>query len=266
MRIAVTIIQPSFADVEIRSYGEQRTSDQHAFAQLVLPVSGQVRLEIEGKEARLNPLHGAVVVAGAWHSQCSDVDNRSLIVDLDPAGIKHEAWDRLSDRPFTEISAAARKLVEFMQLSLDASPAQPALIRGWVPLLLDTLALETPQARSRLTALLAQVEAHPASPWTTESMARYASLSASRLHALFREELDTSPRAWLLQKRLQHACALLAHTRCSIADIALSTGFSDQTVLTRAMRQSFDTTPAAYRRASQESRQDLRQEPASKIQ
>ncbi|MDT1843101.1 helix-turn-helix domain-containing protein, partial [Acinetobacter baumannii] len=57
----------------------------------------------------------------------------------------------------------------------------------------------------------------------------------------------------LLGCRLESARGLLAASRRSVADIALACGFADQTSLTRAMRRAFDVTPAAYRRASQES-------------
>nr|WP_255422998.1 helix-turn-helix domain-containing protein [Undibacterium sp. FT79W] len=52
-------------------------------------------------------------------------------------------------------------------------------------------------------------------------MAHFASLSISRLHALFQEELGTSPRAWLLRKRIHLACELLTHTNRTIVDVAL---------------------------------------------
>lgn len=252
------ITQTSSVDIDIRSYGELWTADRHAFAQLVLPLSGEVELDIEGKGQRLNPLKGAVVVAGAWHSQQSAVENHSLIVDVDQAVVDHPIWERIAERPFADISPAARKLVEFMQLSIAGRAAPPSLLQGWVPLLLDTLTLEAPRLQSRLTALLAHAEANLALPWTTESMAQFACMSVSRLHALFQDELDTSPRAWLLSRRLNRACELLRHTSQPIAGIALSTGFGDQSALTRAMRSRFDITPLAYRRQGRE--------PAAKIQ
>ena len=239
-------------DIEIRSYAEEREPDRHAYAQLVLPVSGEVQLAIEGRGRRLDPLQGAFVPVGAWHAQSSEACNRSLILDIDAAALTHEGWQRLQEKPFTAISSAARKLIEFMELVTEQRAVQAAHLEGWVPLLLDTLALGTPQLRSRLAALLAQVEASPGNPWSTESMAQYARISVSRLHALFREELDTSPHAWLLQKRIDLACRILASTNRSIADVAQAAGFSDQSALTRAMRQGLDVTPAAYRRALRE--------------
>jgi transcriptional regulator GlxA family with amidase domain len=124
------------------------------------------------------------------------------------------------------------------------------LLTGWVPLLLDTLVLDAPRPTSRLAALLARVEAEPGLAWTTDTMARSAGLSVSRLHALFRTELDTSPHAWLRDVRLARARAWLAETARPIADIALAAGFSDQSALTRALRDATGMTPGAYRRSA----------------
>ena len=245
------MIESPSVDLAIRSYPAQPTADRHDFAQLVLPLDGEVRLAIEGREGRLDPLHGALVVPGAWHSQYGTVANRSLIVDIGRAAMTHGAFDRLRERPFTPIGAAARKLVEYMGI-MAAQQAAPAVLAGWMPLLLDTLALDAPQPRSRLAALLARIEAQPGLAWSLEAMARCAGLSASRLHELFREELDTSPHAWLLQKRIELACRQLAGGGQAIAEVALRAGFADQSALTRAMRRHMNTTPAAYRRRSRE--------------
>ena len=82
-------------------------------------------------------------------------------------------------------------------------------------------------------------------------MARASGVSVSRLHALFREELDTTPHAWLLEQRLVKAREWLATTEAPIAEIALRAGFSEQSALTRALRKATGMTPAAYRRQQQ---------------
>lgn len=242
------------SDLHLRSYDRVHWADRHDFAQLVLPVRGDVLLDIGERQGRLDPCHGALVAPGAWHAQSSQGANASLIVDVDGAVFEHGPWQQLLDRPYTPLGPAARKLVEFMGIVAAQAAPPSALIQGWVPLLLDTMTLDAPRATSRLAVLMARIEAEPGLPWSTESMARAANLSVSRLHALFREELDSSPHAWLLQRRLDGARGLLSGSRRSVADIALACGFADQTSLTRAMRRADDTTPAAYRRASQELR------------
>jgi AraC-like DNA-binding protein len=238
--------------LHLRSYGPQPLTDRHSFAQIVLPFTGEVELDIEGRGRRLDLLHAAVVAPGAWHTQWGEAGNQSFILDLGPALLHQGPWQRLLERPFTPIGAAARKLVEFMSLSSAGGAAPPQLLQGWTPLLLDTLSQEAPRPMSRLAALMARIEAAPGLPWTLDAMARAAALSASRLHALFRQETGLSPHDWLLRRRLERACALLAATARPIADIAIEAGFSDQSVLTRAMRSAMDTTPAAYRKAARE--------------
>lgn len=239
-------------DLHLRSYGQVRSSDRHDFAQLVLPVSGTLLLEVAGREGRLDPLRAAFVAPRAWHSQCSASPNRSLILDLDLASLDATAGERLLERPFPVLGPAARKLVEFMGIMTDSGAVAPSVLRGWVPLLLDTLALDAPTPRSRLAALLARVELEPGLPWTTGTMANAAGLSVSRLHALFREELGTSPHAWLLALRLARVRDWLAHTELPIAELALRAGFSEQSALTRALRQATGMTPGAYRRQCRE--------------
>lgn len=244
---------PAFADLDLdlhlRSYGDDSGADRHAYAQLVLPVSGAILLDIEGRARRLDPLSGACVAPGAWHAQCGQGQNEALIVDIEAAAMHGGRWERLLERPFTALGPGARKLVEFMHVMRTQAAPQP-LLRGWVPLLLDTLALDTPQPASRLAALMARVEADPGLAWTTASMAACAGLSVSRLHALFRAAHDTTPHAWLLARRLDRARAWLAEGARPIADIALAAGFSDQSALTRALRDATGMTPAAYRRAA----------------
>jgi AraC-like DNA-binding protein len=241
-------------DLHIRSYGQDREPDRHDFAQLVLPLRGAVLLEIEGRQGRLDPLHMAFVEPGAWHSQCGDELNRSIIVDIDLATVAPPISERLQDRPFTQVGPAARKLIEFMGIMADQQAAQTTVINGWMPLLLDALAQGAARPISRLAALQARIEAEPGLPWTTESMAKAAGVSVSRLHALFRTELDASPHGWLLELRLARVREWLARTERPIADLALCAGFSDQSALTRAMRNATGMTPAAYRRQSRENR------------
>jgi AraC-like DNA-binding protein len=241
----------STVDLHLRSYGQPGEPDRHDYGQLVLPLSGALLLEVEGRTGRLDPLHAGFVPPHAWHDQGGDAANRSIIVDIGTGNLAPGAGERLFERPFAPLGPASRKLIEFMALMLSAdsgSAPPPSLVRGWVPLLVDTLTLDAPRPASRLAALLARIEAEPGMAWSTDSMARAAGVSVSRLHALFREEHDTTPHGWLLGHRLARACEWLAGTAAPIAEIALRAGFSEQSALTRALRKATGMTPAAYRR------------------
>ncbi|MDO8065812.1 MULTISPECIES: AraC family transcriptional regulator [unclassified Janthinobacterium] len=241
-------------DLSFRSYAEIGAPNRHDFVQLVLPLHGQLLLDIDGKQGKVDAQQGVVIPAKTWHAQHSRVANHSIILDVDAAAVEQGSWGRLLERPYAALGPGARKLIEYLGIMAGQQALTPAVIQGWTPLLLDTLLQTAPQVRSRLAALLARVQAEPGLPWSTASMARFANLSVSRLHALFREEMDTSPHAWLQQQRIGRACDLLTASDASIAEIALAAGFSEQSALTRAMRDSIDATPAAYRRQRRENR------------
>lgn len=235
-------------NLAVRSYGADPGTDRHDFAQLVLPLSGSLDMDIGGRGGSVSPGRTAFVDFGAWHSQTSKFPNRSLILDLDVASLEPEIGEKLARHPFAALAPAAGKLVDYMGLLMEGRVAPTGAIHLWVPLLLDALIREAPRPRSRLAAVMASIEAEPGLSWTTATMARRAALSVSRLHALFRSELDTTPHAWLAEVRLKRVSEWLTHSDHSIAELAYRGGYADQSALTRAMRKATGLTPAAYRR------------------
>ncbi len=79
-------------------------------------------------------------------------------------------------------------------------------------------------------------------------MARECGLSVSHFTRAFRKSFGMSPYRWLLQRRIDRAKSLLATSDLPIADIALRSGFSDQTAFTRAFGRVVGDSPARWRR------------------
>lgn len=243
----------SFA-LSVRAYGAYSDPTFHDFAQLVLPLTGSLSIDILGRDALLDRSLAAYVERGAHHAQGSRLTNQFLIVDLDPGDLDPWVADRLASRPFLELTPEANGLIDYMGASLSKGAAPASRVRLWAPLLLEALVGDEPQPRSRLAALLAAIDGDPFSDWTSRRMAELAGMSVSRLHALFREELDTTPHDWLSQVRLGRVRHWLTTTDLPIAELAYRGGYADQSALTRAMRKATGLTPAAYRRQRQESR------------
>lgn len=234
--------------IAMRSYGTQSTVDSHGFAQIVLPLAGQLSMDIAGREALLDRSIAAYVEAGSRHDQVSDVANRSLILDLRASDLDARAADRLAERPYMSVTPEATHLIDYMGSLVAKGGVGTHKLQLWVPLLVDALLGEAPQLPSRLAALFAAVEADLSKNWTVDIMADKVGVSASRLHAIFQESLDKSPRAWLTDLRLAQVCRLLANTDLSIVELAYRSGYADQSALTRALRKATGLTPAAYRR------------------
>ncbi len=83
----------------MRSYAAQSTADRHDFAQIVLPLAGELSMDIAGREALLDRSVAAYVEAGSRHDQVSEATNRSLILDLQARDLDVRTADRLAKRP-----------------------------------------------------------------------------------------------------------------------------------------------------------------------
>lgn len=234
-----------------RSYGADGVLHSHEHVQIVLPMQGEMEIEVDGRGERLDIARAAFVAPELRHVQSARAPNRFLIVDCELSEIDADAAERLCLQTFLPIPAALRRLLEFIDLSIGADrhagelPA--AVARHCLPLLLDALAA-TPQRASRLHPLLRKMEAAPGRAWTAAAMARLANLSVSRLHALFRSELGQTPQEWLSALRLRLVQEALVESDVALAELALRVGYSDQSALTRAMRRTVGMTPAAYRK------------------
>ena len=81
-----------------------------------------------------------------------------------------------------------------------------------------------------------------------DALAAEAGLHPVHFCRVFRQHLGASPGEYVRQLRLQWAADELRTTHRSIAEIAWSAGFTDQSHLTRLFRAQLGWTPAAWRR------------------
>jgi AraC family transcriptional regulator len=80
-------------------------------------------------------------------------------------------------------------------------------------------------------------------------LARECGLSVSHFTRTFRKSFGMSPCRWLLERRIDHSKVLLVTSDLPIADIAMRSGFSDQTAFTRAFGRIVGDSPGRWRRA-----------------
>lgn len=244
---------PNAFMLSIRGYGALEAPHRHDHSQLVLPLSGSLSIDISGQSAQLDRRLAAYVDRHFPHAQQSRGANQFLIVDVEPDHLDPLVADYLASCRFLSLAPEANNLIDYMGTMLVKGRVPDSWIQLWAPLLLDALTGEGPQPRSRLAGLISAIDSDPFLDWTTEFMAQQAGMSVSRLHAVFRNERDTTPHAWLARVRLGRVQHWLATTNLPIAEIAYRGRYADQSALTRAMRKATGLTPAAFRQLSQES-------------
>lgn len=142
-------------------------------------------------------------------------------------------------------------------LRMDLTAGSPAgrlvgdcLVAGLVGLLADGdpprgQTVLDPHAQRRLVDF---VEAHLDRSLPLSQLAAIAGIGERHLLRAFRATMGCSPHQYLLARRVEHAKARIVQD-WALADVALDSGFADQSQLTRTFRQYTGTTPGRWRAA-----------------
>lgn len=81
-----------------------------------------------------------------------------------------------------------------------------------------------------------------------QEIADYLSIDRSYLYSLFKQSLNVSPQDFLTQFRITRARELLSYTDISIESIALSCGYQDALVFSKAFKRAVGMTPTMHRK------------------
>jgi len=73
-------------------------------------------------------------------------------------------------------------------------------------------------------------------------------LSCSHFSQAFRQTVGCPPHQWLLTQRVEQSKQLMLNTDQSLSEIALATGFADQSHFTRVFSQRVKVSPGVWRR------------------
>ena len=85
-------------------------------------------------------------------------------------------------------------------------------------------------------------------PPSVQAMADRAALSLYQLDRRMKRLFSLSTGQWLLKARIEQACRQLQESPRPIAQIALDSGYADQSTFTRQFRRTTGCTPSEFRR------------------
>ncbi len=92
------------------------------------------------------------------------------------------------------------------------------------------------------------IQANLAGSFTLSDLAELAQLSDFHFARMFKISFGCSPHQYVLSQRIEMARQLLSSHNMTLAEIALSCGFSSQQHLSQQFKQRVGITPAAFRR------------------
>jgi transcriptional regulator GlxA family with amidase domain len=81
-------------------------------------------------------------------------------------------------------------------------------------------------------------------------VAEACGLSVNHFSRAFRRSIGKPPHRWLLDRRIQRAQDMLRINHLSLADIALTCGFAEQSHFTRVFTRTVGMPPGAWRRSA----------------
>ncbi|KOV60497.1 GlxA family transcriptional regulator [Streptomyces sp. MMG1121] len=108
--------------------------------------------------------------------------------------------------------------------------------------------LETGPTSRRMDDLRLHISQNLTRPLSVADLATHASIGERHLSRLFRDELGTTPGAYVESVRLEAARARLETTDDTLDRIAALSGFNTIDTLIRVFRRRLNTTPSDYRK------------------
>lgn len=105
--------------------------------------------------------------------------------------------------------------------------------------------------QEKFDAIIDKIGKNLAKPLTVEGLAEESGMSVAHFQRMFMKVIGVRPGRYIIQQRLNAACRLLENTDSGVSDIALSTGFCDQSHFTKMFKRERGITPGEYRRRHQ---------------
>ncbi len=158
-----------------------------------------------------------------------DIVFKNLALALLPALAKPEQTNRLF------LDHAARAITAHLIKSYGSFRQRPLCGRG---------GLASWQERRAKELLQADLSSDISLP----ELASACRLSSSHFSQAFKQTVGCPPHQWLLRQRIERAKQLILNTSQPLSEIALATGFADQSHFTRVFSQRVKVSPAAWRR------------------
>ena len=114
------------------------------------------------------------------------------------------------------------------------------------------LAMNAPKLIDVINLMESNIEV----PLALPSIAKQCNLSLRQIERLFHQYRSLTPARYYLSLRLSHAKQLLLHTNRSVIDVAIASGFENQSYFSASYRKYFGSSPKKHRSQAATERQN----------
>ena len=193
------------------------------------------------------PTHKLVVDIAPWFlRETADEMGISRVaiapdLHLKDKRIEHICWALLNELESPD--PLGRLYAESLGLALTAQ-----LIRRSMPVAAERF---VGLPKRRLERVVDYVHEHLSEELSLHELAAIAELSPSHFKAQFRESTGLPVHQYVIAARVREALDLLRRTSLPLVEVALRSGFANQSHLARHLKRTYGVTPAAISRESQ---------------
>lgn len=227
---------------------------EHALSYFLMPFTGAYRETHDGVTIQYDPFSIAFHPAGFVHSDEMLGPEKFFAIELQPE------WQARIGRLF-DVSAwrfelqhgeavwlAVQLLQHFLRDELDDGFEVDAIVTEMLGIALHVVDRDRPQ-RAWVTHVKKILRERHAQGVTLVELGAEAGLHPASLSRGFRIDEGVTVGEYLNRIRVQHACRLMADssTTTSLAEIAASCGFADQSHLTRVFKSVTGSPPGTFR-------------------
>lgn len=231
--------------LSIRAYTNTVLSHEHDYHQIVLPLRGQIEIEVDGRQGEVGIGQSVIIQKGVTHHFKAHERSRFLVADI----YDLPKQVQLPASPFATISAPMQAYCSFVETQLQYQ-VDEYLEVGMIALFKQILGDQTflPKIDNRMTRALTYLNENLDQPCSLQVLAQCANLSPSHFKAEFKREMGKTTREYVMELRMKKARALLAYTDMPIPLVAQRVGYANQSAFTRRFSDFFKESPRRYRR------------------
>lgn len=252
-------------------YGQDWYSNPHthAFSELFYVTGGEGRFAAGNRSYPLRKDDLVIINPHIAHTEFSSDDDPLEYIVLGIEGLQFSESGLVPlDHPGVYIINAYRQVSAYIQLLLEEIQQErlgnDAVCQNLLNIILililrhgeiDISITPSRNVSMECASIRTYIDNHFKESVTLDTLAGVVHQNKYYIAHAFKDAYGLSPIKYLMQKRVEESCYLLATTDSPIAEIAAMTGFSSASHFSQAFRRIAGTTPNEYRRDIQQEKE-----------